>query len=305
MGSSNLTPIPIQSKPGIQRDGTLLAGDGYVDGIWTRFQRGLPRKMHGYRQVTPTLPEVPYGMRADLKGSSIYLHIGSASKLTQVVTDQQGLFSNQFDRTPVGFFPDTSHVWGLDTYQETLGGTLQIIGAAPRTLIDIASDVEVPIYYGDLAGSAPLAQAFSGDPEPLVSGGVVSLWPFFMGYGSDGTVKWTAPNDLTVWNTTYHVSGSKIVKGMPLRGNSTGPAVILWSLTDVIQGQYIGVDPALPTNHVFRFSTLATQSSVLSSQGIIDYGGVYYWVGVDSFMMFNGVVTEVPNNMNINWFFDT
>jgi hypothetical protein len=37
---------------------------------------------------------------------------------------------------------------------------------------------------------------------------------------------------------------------------------------------------------------------------VIEYDGIYYWCGVDRFLMYNGVVKEVPNNMNQNWFFD-
>lgn len=301
---SSAVPFKFQSQPGIQRDGTALAGEAYTDGEWVRFQRGLPRKIGGYRQVTATLPEVIRGMRADMSGNAVYLHAGGATSLTQVVTTQQGLFANQFDRTPVGLAVDANNLWTLDTFVETLGGTLQIVACPTSMLSDIASNVGKEIYFGDLDGTVPLTQAFSGAIAPLVTGGFVALWPFFMGYGSNGEVKWTAPNDLTDWNTTYHVSGSKIVKAMPIRGNGNGPAVILWSLTDVIGGQYAGVDPATPANHVFNFSTLSTQSSVLSSQGFIDVDGIFYWVGVDRFLMFNGVVSDIENSMNINWFFD-
>jgi hypothetical protein len=31
---------------------------------------------------------------------------------------------------------------------------------------------------------------------------------------------------------------------------------------------------------------------------------VFFWCGVDRFLMFNGVVREVPNQMNLNYFFD-
>jgi hypothetical protein len=42
----------------------------------------------------------------------------------------------------------------------------------------------------------------------------------------------------------------------------------------------------------------------MSSQGVIEMDGIYYWPGVDRFLMFNGVVRELPNNMNQNFFFD-
>jgi hypothetical protein len=45
----------LDTKPGIQRDGTLFDKEFYVDGQWVRFQRGRPRKIGGYRQITDSL----------------------------------------------------------------------------------------------------------------------------------------------------------------------------------------------------------------------------------------------------------
>jgi hypothetical protein len=42
----------------------------------------------------------------------------------------------------------------------------------------------------------------------------------------------------------------------------------------------------------------------MSSQSVIEYDGVYYWCGVDRFLLYNGVVKEIPNTMNQNYFFD-
>jgi len=36
---------------------------------------------------------------------------------------------------------------------------------------------------------------------------------------------------------------------------------------------------------------------------VIDYNGVFYWLGVDRAMMFNGVIQDLPNNFNTNWFY--
>jgi hypothetical protein len=54
----------------------------------------------------------------------------------------------------------------------------------------------------------------------------------------------------------------------------------------------------------WRYDIISSQSSILSSQSAIEYDGVYYWCGVDRFLMYNGVVKEIPNNMNQNYFFD-
>ena len=42
----------------------------------------------------------------------------------------------------------------------------------------------------------------------------------------------------------------------------------------------------------------------MSSQCVIEYDGIYYWCGVDRFLMYNGVVQEIPNMVNMNFFFD-
>jgi hypothetical protein len=51
--------VQISSKPGIKRDGTKFEGDQYVDGQWVRFQRGLPRKIGGYRSINKFLRGLP------------------------------------------------------------------------------------------------------------------------------------------------------------------------------------------------------------------------------------------------------
>jgi hypothetical protein len=54
----------------------------------------------------------------------------------------------------------------------------------------------------------------------------------------------------------------------------------------------------------FQFDTISAQSSILSAQSVIEYDGIFYWIGSDRFLSFNGVVREVPNTLNLNFFFD-
>jgi hypothetical protein len=54
----------------------------------------------------------------------------------------------------------------------------------------------------------------------------------------------------------------------------------------------------------WRYDIISSQTSIMSSQSVIEYDGIYYWCGVDRFLMYNGVVKEIPNAMNQNWFFD-
>jgi hypothetical protein len=91
----------------------------------------------------------------------------------------------------------------------------------------------------------------------------------------------------------------KVVKGLPLRGGGgNSPAAIFWSADAVLRGNFVGGDL------VFQFDTITTNSSVLSADCVIEQDGVYYWIGTDRFLQFNGVVRELPNPMNLNWFFD-
>jgi hypothetical protein len=67
----------------------------------------------------------------------------------------------------------------------------------------------------------------------------------------------------------------------------------------VLRQDWIGGDS------IFKFSTLSRQSSILSANGVVEYDGSYYWVGIDRFLMCDGSqVLEIPNDMNLNWFFD-
>ena len=54
----------------------------------------------------------------------------------------------------------------------------------------------------------------------------------------------------------------------------------------------------------WRYDLITQQSSILSSSSVIEYDGLFYWAGIDRFLMYNGVVAEIPNSMNLNWFYD-
>lgn len=295
------SPIVIRSQPGIKRDGTQFEGDNYVDGQWTRFNRGLPRKIGGYRGVSSTFLERIYGMSSYSLNMVQYLHLGSQSTLMQAQVDNAGILIGLHNRTPAGFVLDANNLWQLDVMNNSVSATATILTAhAAPNLNDISSDDETPIYYGAIDGTGALV-ATGLDP---VSGGIVVLSPYLIAYSNGGRVDCSDPNDVTAATSgSAFVTGQKIVKGLPLRGGGNGPSGLLWSLDSLIRMTF-NPDPAasaLP----FSFDTISSESSILSSQGVIEYDGIYYWAGVDRFLSFSGVVREVPNTMNQNWFFDS
>jgi hypothetical protein len=298
-------PIRIISNPGIKRDGTLLEGDNYVDGQWCRFTRGLPKKMQGYRNVKSVALEKIYGLSAFASSGQEYLHGGSKSTLLQYVLDFNSTYLNSFDRTPLsGFNIDANNIWQMTVMYDAISANNRLIAHPGVNLASIDSDVSSNIFYGDITASTNLALAGGA---PAVSGGICAVFPYLFAYGSAGYIAWSGintPNDFTTGLGTAggpgsgRVTGSKIIKGLPLRGNGSGPAGIFWSLDSLIRASFVA------DNRTFAFDTISDEISVMSSSGIVEVDGIFYWAAVDRFMMFNGVVDEVPNQFNNNWFFD-
>ena len=152
---------------------------------------------------------------------------------------------------------------------------------------------------------------FTFDNNVDVSGGVVVLHPYLFVYGNNGLIKNSAAGNPSDWvspdaNET-NVASTKIVKGLPVRGGSNAPSGLFWSLDSLIRVSYTPTTVTIggtTSTFYWRYDIISSQSSILSSQCVIEYDGIYYWIGVDRFLMYNGVVKEVPNPMNQNYFFD-
>ncbi len=48
---------------------------------------------------------------------------------------------------------------------------------------------------------------------------------------------------------------------------------------------------------------IASDISILSTNAVVDYDGVIYWPGVNRFLMYNGTVQEVENNLSLDFFY--
>lgn len=152
------------------------------------------------------------------------------------------------------------------------------------------------------------------DNEVSVSGGVVSLHPYCFVYGNNGLIRNCSNSNIDDWVSPdanqINVATGKILQGLPVRGGSNSPSGLFWSLDSLIRVSYapqsLGVagtaNFAEPT--YWRYDILTSQSSFMSSAGVIEYDGIFYWCGTDRFMLYNGVTKEIPNNFNQNYFFD-
>jgi len=298
-------PLKIISSPGIKRDGTVLEGDNYIDGQWCRFQRGRPRKMGGYQAVTSTVPELARGMTSFSADGQRYIHVGGSSQVSQYVVGGSGTLSSQNDRTPGGFVAQSDHLWQFDHFYDGVSALSDLIAHPGRNLTNVDNTATSEIYLGQANVVAALTQAltiagasFTGAVPVEVSGGVVALGPYLFFYGNNGQIGWSEVNDPTTAESQAFITQQKIVKGIPLRGAGQGPAGIFWSLDAIIRATFVG------GASIWQFDTLASDTSILSSQGVVEYDGTYFWPGVDRWLMFNGVVRDIPNDFNINYFFD-
>jgi hypothetical protein len=295
--------VQIKSLPGIKRDGTKFEGDQYVDGQWVRFQRGLPRKIGGYRSINKFLRDLPRALHEYTQDLLTYVHAGSASRVERFYIDGAYNTSVITDRTPTsGLTADSGNMWQFATAYDTTNGN-QIVAQVAPNLNCICNSDGGALFVGDLLGTSALTQVTTVPANFSVTGGVASLPPYTFAFGNDGYAAWSVPNDPADFTGSgagnAYITGQKIVKAMPLRGGpGNSPSGLFWSADSLIRGTYVG------GTAVFQFDTISTQSSILAANSVIEYDGIFYWIGTDRFLMFNGVVREVENNINLNFFFD-
>lgn len=399
------TTIVLKSEPGIKRDGTKFEGNFYTDGQWVRWQRGLPRKIGGYKATQKYLTEISRGFANFTQMNYIYCHSGAATTLERFTIDATSNSSIVSDRTPVAISSTgtvtlvsgasgsvdmitvdavnimsapvaystsltvtaTNVVTNINAYSATSGYSATSVGAvitisavtagsAPNgfvvavtttTLVATATDMANgsdalinsalnlwmfdtqydsstnqnyllahvspnlqcicndaggQIFFGEILGTGIL-QSINLPPDANCTGGIVSLHPYLFYYGTDGIIGWSVPGEPTdligAGSGLARVWGQKLIKGIPLRaGSGSAPAGLFWAYDAVIRATFTGGAT------IFQFDVIATDTSIISAASVVDYDGIYFWAGTDRFMMFNGVVREVPNVMNLNYFYD-
>lgn len=298
------------SLPGIRRDGTSLESDYYADGVWVRWQRGKPRKMGGYRAMSQLVKGPVRSLLVDSRNGLNTAHYFSQWGIQRQQFSLSGAGGGVEDRTPLTLVPNPVYTWSHGIMASSTGGTFAaLLAASTPDLNDITSDVSGQVWSGGMSDSAPLTPLSDSSGLLQVSGGVTVLQPFPVVYGSAGLIRIGNPNDLssTTWDTggsslatTANPAGTKVVYGAPVRGGSQSPAGLFWALDALIR---VSFNPG-NTQALWQFDTLSNPITIMSKKAVVEHDGKYYWPGVDRFLFYNGVVQELPNQMNINWFMD-
>jgi hypothetical protein len=216
-----------------------------------------------------------------------------------------------------GFTESDLNLWQFDSSFDSQGSGNQLLLAHPGlNLAQIDQTVVTPVLAGNIAGTtmSPLTDTSGTSPTGdviEVAGGVVVLHPYVFVYGDNGLIKNCVAGNPFDWNgpdsNEVNVASTKIVKGLPVRGGSNAPSGLFWALDSLIRVSYTPTTITVggtPQTFYWRYDIITSQSSILSSQCVIEYDGIYYWVGVDRFLLYNGVVKELKNNFNQNYFFD-
>jgi hypothetical protein len=218
--------------------------------------------------------------------------------------------------TPVGIFTASGTTTsGLNTVtfattNVAIGPGVAVSGAGIPTGTTVVSAAEVGgVWTATLSANATASATvtLTFDNNISVSGGIVMLFPYLFAYGNNGYIANCAAGDFNNWTSAdanqNNVSSTKVVKGLPIRGGTTSPAGLFWTLDSVVRVTYSPQTVGNATLY-WRYDLITQQSSIMSSQCVIEYDGIFYWAGSDRFLMYNGVVQEVENKQNFNYFFD-
>ena len=175
--------------------------------------------------------------------------------------------------------------------------------AAGTTVVSVSGTSVVLSLSATGSGSTTV----TFDNNIAVSGGCVMIHPYLFVYGNNGLIQNCSAGDFSNWvsadSNANNVATGKIVKGLPIRGGTTSPSGLFWALDALIRVSYAPTTAGGQTFY-WSYDLISSQTSILSSSCVIEYDGLYYWIGVDRFLMYNGVVQEIPNDVNQNYFFD-
>jgi len=210
-------------------------------------------------------------------------------------------------------------LWQFDFQYSPLGGALNLVMHPGLNLSNIDNGVNTQVYLGstipnsgnqwvftglaDTAGTSPTYQPIA------VDGGVCTLHPFLFVYGSNGYI---ANNNvssvygsqtLNDWNgplaNQVNMASGKIVFGLPVRGGTSSPSGLFWATDSLIRVSFVNNGSTY-----WQYDIVSSQTSIMSSRSVVEMDGLYYWMGVDRFYVYNGMVQVLPNDKNVNWLFN-
>lgn len=297
-----IIPITLGAKPGVQRDGTRYVSNCYTAAKNTRFYRGWPSKMGGWKNIIDGNNEIVYSMAGVPKSQSHDIYLGKPSSVSFFNLTNDGTPGPLISRTPTsGFTPNAFNLWSFTTFSivDNAGNSeIYIVGQVAPNNKDITNETQGGVFYGSVQANTPLTQISDTVTGPiLVSGGVVAAFGLLIVLDNAGFLRWCKTDsigDLSDWGGNQTIASTKLVAAILYQG-----ALLVWSLDTLYRLNYVP-DSGFGS---FQVQPIMTGISIWSAQSIVSYQNNLFWVGKGQFYQFNGSVIRVNNLMNNTWFF--
>lgn len=309
--------FPLTYKPGVKRDGTKFQSEYCTDGQWIRFQRGIVKKIGGMlgNQGLSFNP-VPLGASGNIPNILLLLsitsnnfyayigttwtNIGTSSRVYKVEFTPNLIQIQNHIITP-NLGPKTAFMWQFETVIRD--GVKNIVCFGADNAANIAQNAAPRLFAGPVEAEPGTELTAVDGINALANGGICYSNPYLFVYGSNGYVGYSRPADPLVFvgdgSGSLTISNDKVIFGAAIRGGSNSPSLLFWTLGSVVKVTNVG-DVAVN----FKIDVISKSSSILSSRCVVEYDGVFFWIGTDRFFVYNGIVQEMPNTMSLNYFFN-
>jgi hypothetical protein len=300
---------PLTYSPGIQRDGTTFQSEYCTDGQWIRFQRGKVKKIGGMRGANT------FALLTRVTDLAIFPWANPGESLT-FICGELGLYAQINSANWEYIFSKSLLTIGLanptimwETEMVVDDNKTYIVFMQNNNAVNI-NDNSVSTFYVTEVANALTSTAMPNivqGVKPLINGGLCFSFPFLFVYGSNGLVQYSSSSHRFNFNNEnsgqFFISTDKVIFGRPIRGGSNSPTILFWTLSSVVR-----VTNAVDSNEgvaaQFQSDVISNSSSILSSKCVVEYDGLFFWPGTDRFFVYNGIVQEMDNRLNLNYFFD-
>lgn len=296
---------PLIYSPGIQRDGTSFQSEYCTDGQWIRFQRGKVKKIGGMKGATTIFGAERVTNLAIFpwERGEILIFLCSEQGLAAQINSPGWVFVANNNLLNAAFPPTV--LWETETVIDKGSNKAFIVFMKTNNALDITQNSASEFLSKEInqAMNGPVEQNALQGVKPLINGGLCFAAPYLFLYGSNGLVQYSQSANPFIFeggdSGSLTISKDKVIYGRPIRGGSNSPSLLFWTLSTVVRTTNIGGDAVL-----FKNDVISTSSSILSSKCVVEYDGLFFWPGTDRFFVYNGIVQEMDNRMNLNYFYD-
>jgi len=172
--------------------------------------------------------------------------------------------------------------WGEDALCQFLNGSLYYwdTSSGASTISAIVSNAPTTSRFVLVSGTDRHVICFG--TETTIADATTQDNMFIRWSNQDAHTEWT-PTATNTAGSQRLTDGSRLTSAVRSRG-----AVLIWSDTALYQMQLIGAP------FTFGFSQLGSACGCTGLHAVVETNGVSYWMGTDSFFIFDGTVQKIP-----------